>query len=637
VSRDQATIATRATASTRAFHDDLRLSIEEAASDASLWVEISSAGEISAFARAWLAIVGRSAPSIVQAAVLHGTPNRGPFNPVARWAKVPALNDVDRFSRGVMPILSAILEGRQPAVEATDGTDEPKFAGIPLIVDKDLHGVLLVEAVLTDATSARRLMRHLQWSSAWVEAFLLRSMGAINSDLSRRATLVVETLNAVCSEGSYAGASRAFVARLAEIFHCERVAFGHRRNQATRIVELFQSASFERRHMLGRTIEAAMDEAIDQRVALTTPTLPSTSYVAAAQKALAQENDGAAILTIPVMHREDPFGAVTLERFTATPFAQDELVLCDALCAAVAPVLVDKQERDWALYRIAAQRMLRFARRFYGLDHIGYKIGGAAVLAVGTLLFFATDTFRVHAHAQIQGEVRRIMNAPFDGYVRSQHARAGQVVREGELLAQLEDNDLALDRLRHIAQRRQYQLELDRALSKRDLAQANIAHSQVEQQDAEIELGDQMLSRAQLRAPFDAVVVSGDLTQAVGRPVSRGDVLFELAPLDRYRITLLVPEMEIQTVQTGQTGWVLLTALPERPFEFEINNITPVARTSDGVNGFEVLADLKETDPRLRPAMEGVAKIEIGPRSFIWIWTHEFVYWLRVKIWALIP
>jgi multidrug efflux pump subunit AcrA (membrane-fusion protein) len=318
-------------------------------------------------------------------------------------------------------------------------------------------------------------------------------------------------------------------------------------------------------------------------------------------------------------------------------FTQEELDLCDALCAAAGPVLVDKEEHDWGVHRIAAHRALQFAGKFTGSGHLGYKAAGAAVLAATLFLIFAKDTFRIHAHAQIQGEVRRVINAPFDGYIRAQHARAGQIVREGGLLAELQDNDLALDRLRHIAQRRQYKLELDRALSRRDLAASNIARSQVEQKDAEIELSELMLERAQLRAPFDSVVVAGDLSQAVGRPVSRGDVLFELAPLDRYRVTLVVPEMEIQSVQVGQTGQVLLTALPEKPFDFVVKSITPVARAVEGVNGFEVLADLKEPDPRLRPAMEGVAKIDAGRRSFVWIWTHELMYWLRVKLWALIP
>jgi hypothetical protein len=35
----------------------------------------------------------------------------------------------------------------------------------------------------------------------------------------------------------------------------------------------------------------------------------------------------------------------------------------------------------------------------------------------------------------------------------------------------------------------------------------------------------------------------------------------------------------------------------------------------------------------LRPGMEGVAKIDIGRRRLIWIWTHSLFDWLRVWTW----
>ncbi len=201
----------------------------------------------------------------------------------------------------------------------------------------------------------------------------------------------------------------------------------------------------------------------------------------------------------------------------------------------------------------------------------------------------------------------------------------------------MQDNDLVLDRLRHAAQRNQYKLELDRALAKRDLAQANIARAQIEQKDAEIELVDQMLARTQIRAPFASVIVGGDLSQSIGKPVSRGDTLFEMAPLDQYRISLMVPELDIQSVRPGQRGYVLLAALPEQSFAFEVMTVTPVSRVQDGLNSFEVHAALRDLDARVRPGMEGVAKIEVGDRNLAWIWGHGLLHWLRIKLWALIP
>ena len=51
-------------------------------------------------------------------------------------------------------------------------------------------------------------------------------------------------------------------------------------------------------------------------------------------------------------------------------------------------------------------------------------------------------------------------------------------------------------------------------------------------------LTGQQLERMQIMAPFDGVVVSGDLSQSLGSPVERGDVLFEVAPLDDWRLML---------------------------------------------------------------------------------------------------
>jgi multidrug efflux pump subunit AcrA (membrane-fusion protein) len=286
---------------------------------------------------------------------------------------------------------------------------------------------------------------------------------------------------------------------------------------------------------------------------------------------------------------------------------------------------------------IAYDRTREFIEKLIGPRHFGLKLGTVSLLAACLFLIFAKDEYRIRAHAEVQGEVRRILSAPFDGYIKSQSARAGDIVHAGTVIAELQDNDLVLDRLRHLSRSRQYKFELDKALAKRELAQINIAQAQVDQADADIELADQMLARAQVKVPFDSIVVSGDLSQSVGRPVSRGDVLFEIAPLDRYRVTLVVPEADIRLVKTDQKGELLLSAFPDQTFQFELTSITPISHASDGVNGFEVIGNLTNLDNRIRPAMEGIAKINAGRRSMVWIWTHAFTSWLRIQTWSLIP
>ena len=112
--------------------------------------------------------------------------------------------------------------------------------------------------------------------------------------------------------------------------------------------------------------------------------------------------------------------------------------------------------------------------------------------------------------------------------------------------------------------------------------------------------------------------------------------VFETA-LDRVRSGALVPDADMQFMKTGLTGSMRLAGLPEQSFDFDIATITPVARVADGVNGFEVIGPLRAQDQRVRPGMEGVAKIPVGRYNLVWIWTHELMAWLRVKLWAWIP
>jgi hypothetical protein len=77
--------------------------------------------------------------------------------------------------------------------------------------------------------------------------------------------------------------------------------------------------------------------------------------------------------------------------------------------------------------------------------------------------------------------------------------------------------------------------------------------------------------------------------------------------------------------------------MPGDVFPLVIDKITPVSTAKEGRNYFRVEAQLKDASERLRPGMEGVAKVNIDRRKLIWIWTHEAIDWIRLKLWAWWP
>jgi multidrug efflux pump subunit AcrA (membrane-fusion protein) len=599
------------------------------------WTQLTAEAGEAAFLSAWLAVLGRAFAGLRQATVLLDPAGRGPYPPLARWAASPEADDAEGLAEGAAQVIHLALADRQPALEGV-GDGEPGFAAYPLLLGERLHGAVVVEASLPDQATARRLLRHLQWSLPWLEAHLLRRRDREASALARRATTMIEALAALLGAAHAAEAAQALAALLDHRLGCERVAVGRIHRRRARLLALSQSAMFDRRSEQARLTMAAMDEAADQRAALLAPQAEG-ALLAIAQAELSRANGGAQVLSLPLPRGEEVYGAITLLRAPDRPFTQAELDLVDAIAAAAGPVLADKWEKDAALAAIAARRGRALLGKLLGPRHPGLKAGVALGVLAVAFLALAEGTHRVPARGQVQGEVRRVITAPFDGFIRAQHHRAGDLVAEGALLAEMQDHDLTLDRLRHLSRQRQNQQELDRALARRDLAQVNIARAQVAQAEADIELADRMLARTRITAPFAGLVTAGDLSQSIGSPVTRGETLFELAPLDGFRLTLLVPEYDIRHVAPGQRGQVLLSALPERGFAVEVEAVTPVARAADGVNGFEVRARLLEHDPRIRPGMEGVAKLEVGEAKLAWIWTHNLLHWARVKLWGWWP
>ena len=187
------------------------------------------------------------------------------------------------------------------------------------------------------------------------------------------------------------------------------------------------------------------------------------------------------------------------------------------------------------------------------------------------------------------------------------------------------------------AEKEQASRKYREALAERDATSSRIYAAQEKQAEAQLALAKHKLERTEVVAPLDSVIVSGDLSQLLGAPVERGKVLFELAPLGAYRVILQVDDRDIGFVSVGQTGELALAGLTGLTLPFTVKSVTSVSTPEDGRNFFRVEAEINDSADRLRPGMEGVGKISIEERRLIWIWTRNFVSWVRLKFWTWLP
>jgi multidrug resistance efflux pump len=261
------------------------------------------------------------------------------------------------------------------------------------------------------------------------------------------------------------------------------------------------------------------------------------------------------------------------------------------------------------------------------------------LLIVGVVLFlsFASGTYRISAKTLVEGSVQRAASAPFDGFLVESFVRAGDTVRAGQVLCRLDDRDLRLEQTRLMSEREQLTRRHRQALATQERSTMAIISAQIDQVEAALSLVADKLARATLVAPFDGVVVSGDLRQLIGSPVELGKLLFQIAPLDSYRIILQVEERDIAQLAIGQQGELTLSGILSQRMDFSVEQIMPVSTAQEGRNVFRVEARLQSPSERVRPGMEGVGKIIVGERNLLWIWTHRLVDWLILSAWKWQP
>lgn len=625
----------------KTYHSVASATVENGSPDSldALWRHFGRARSEKEFCTSWLALQCRMIRGVGAGVVLLGAPEEDrPYVLAASWPEGPG-----DFKHLAEVAERALKERRGLALkrQSPDSGDTPRpryDIAYPVHVSGRVYGVVALDIESRPEDALREAMRQLQWGSAWMEVLCHRGLTSTNATPSEQLQTVVNLLATAVSPKSFHGAAVALVTSLATRFDCDRVSIGFLRRGSVRLEAMSHTAQFGGDTNLVRSIDAAMNEARDQETSIVYPDAPDRKAVASrAHARLARESGNGAICSVPLPGREQIVGVLTLERASATEFDEATVQICESLGGLIGPILETHRRDDRWLARKALDSGLGMTKAIIGPSHIAAKLVVIALIALAVFLSRATGTYRVTADTLIEPAAQQAISTAFDGYIRTAPARAGDVVSEGQELATLDDREWQLERNRWLSQEDQSQRQYHEALGNGNASQTQIFAAQVAQAKAQVALLDEQISRTKIVAPFDGVIVTGDLSQSLGVPVQRGQVLFEMAPLDSYRVILQVDERDIATVVTGQRGQLVLSGSPNDPVPFEVRRITPVSTTNEGRNYFRVEAKIDSAPERLRPGMEGVGKIEIDNRLLIWIWTHQPLDWLKLKIWNWLP
>ncbi|MEN8679749.1 MAG: efflux RND transporter periplasmic adaptor subunit [Akkermansiaceae bacterium] len=378
----------------------------------------------------------------------------------------------------------------------------------------------------------------------------------------------------------------------------------------------------------------AMDEAAEQDCEVGVPAIQGAE-INRQHKAFSEAHGNCQIVSLPLRKDGEVQGAVTVEYPQESGGISQERV--DALRVVldlVSPQLVTLHDKSgWIGSRVWRSVRRRFAS-LLGYRHTGWKLAGLTLLLAFALCCVIPITHTVKAPFLLRTQASADLTAPFSGYIDTVKVNVGDAVKKGQLLVTLDRRELVMQQTELRAERDRNLSDARRYEAEGDLSQMKLSQLAIEQADAKLTVLDYRLDRTEIRAPFDGVIVEGDLKERLSSPTQVGEILMRIVEISDTYGELQVDERDIHFLEQGMAGELAFTSRPEDKFEVSLDSYEPVAVVKETGTTFRVRVNISdEPESWWRPGMSGVCKVDIGKRSVAWVYLHRTWEFVRMKLW----
>ncbi len=225
--------------------------------------------------------------------------------------------------------------------------------------------------------------------------------------------------------------------------------------------------------------------------------------------------------------------------------------------------------------------------------------------------------------AQILPYQSAILTAKVAGYLRSIRVDKGDVVKAGELIADIEVPELLADRT-------QYKAQLDVARSEYDRVQQAIktapdlvtpqsvdeARGKLQVAQAQLDRTDTLLRYARITAPFSGTIVARYVDPGAYIPVASSSAqqsaaVVSLMDFSRVRVQIPIPENVAAKITKGTPAVITLKSAGSKPISA---SVTRVSYAIDQ-NSQTLLAEIEVANPGgiLRPGMYATVRLTVKP------------------------
>jgi hypothetical protein len=227
-----------------------------------------------------------------------------------------------------------------------------------------------------------------------------------------------------------------------------------------------------------------------------------------------------------------------------------------------------------------------------------------------------------------------IVRAPLEGVVDHFEVKPNDTVKEGQLLLELDrrsiENKLEVAKQAFAVAEAEYRQAAQQALfDEKSRSQLAVLNGRAEQRRADVNYAQSLLDRIRVTAVKGGIAIFEDPNDWIGRPVTIGERLLEIADPNAAELEIWLPVADAITLKPGAEVEFFLNVAPSAPLSGKLRQTSYEATLSpSGLLGYRLKAELTGNQSAPRIGLRGTAKI-YGDRVTL------FYYLLRRPIAAL--
>ncbi|QGX03510.1 efflux RND transporter periplasmic adaptor subunit [Beggiatoa leptomitoformis] len=447
---------------------------------------------------------------------------------------------------------------------------------------------------------------------------LVASYAGIDHTQNRTQQQVLHLLLELLHLGDMQQAERHLLNRLQTACGCQRVILGYRQGHHCRIQAMSELPDAPRHVDLSHAIESLMDDTLQTKQAFIGTTNDAHRVSPHLQKILGLTATQQ-IWSLPLPHHQQLPAHYALVLLWTTPPAHHVPPLLTQLSNVLGIALTTLRRTKQGRW----QQILNTLKR--------RLIWGSLLVSILLIPLFIPVTHTIAGKVTIQPDTRRFITAPFAGILKTTQREAGDVVKTGDILAQLDEREIQLELTGLTAERNRLAKQKDASAAAKDTVATQLAQLEKERAESQIALLEYRIANLEIKTPIDGLVISGDLQRVQGSPVEKGQSLFEVAPLATMRVELAIPADDIAYVRVDMPLEMELDAYPQQRWQLTASRIQPRATVRDSEAVFIIESILNNTDNKLRPGMKGEGKIAADQQLLGWVLFHKV--WETILRW----